>query len=78
MSVHEENRAGERVGALEARVTELELRLEYQAQNERELDEVVREFTGRIEGLEQQIAFLREALSAAVGGMEIEENELPE
>ncbi|NVB40026.1 hypothetical protein G6O69_19430 [Pseudenhygromyxa sp. WMMC2535] len=55
----------ERVDALEARVTELEIQASYDRRNHDLLDEVVREFAARVEALERRLTELGEAVATA-------------
>ena len=52
---------------VQARLTELEVRISYQNQLLSDLDAVLREFAGRVESLERELEQLREAMSADPG-----------
>ena len=48
------------------RITELEVRSEFQARSVEDLDEVIREFTKRLERLEREVEELKAALLGTV------------
>ena len=64
MSQPETDSLAARVRALENDKVELEIRIAYQDQLLKDLDTVVREFSGRVESLETQLAQAREALES--------------
>jgi uncharacterized coiled-coil protein SlyX len=53
---------------LEERLTDLEIRYAHQSQLVAALDDVVREFAGRVEKLERQMTALRETQATAAPG----------
>ncbi|MCA9635745.1 MAG: SlyX family protein [Myxococcales bacterium] len=57
--------SADRVRALEERLVDLEVRFAFQQQTLEDLDVVVREFAGRVEALERDLAELRALAPAA-------------
>ena len=51
--------------SLEERIVDLEVRAAYQDKLVAELDEVIREFSARVEGLESQLKELKDSANAA-------------
>lgn len=51
----------------EARLTELEVQAAYRDRAVADLDEVVREFTAKIQAMERELETLRQAVTTAVG-----------